>query len=82
MRRTERGILNIFIGNGQAARWLEFWLAASLLPYFREAMRAHFISESRMPAYYTTAIVATVAVFVSCAILIYLARRMNSWKPR
>jgi diguanylate cyclase (GGDEF)-like protein len=31
-----------------------------------------------MPAYYTTAIVATVAVFVSCAILIYLARRMNS----
>jgi len=79
MRRTERGILNIFIGNGSGSKVARILAPLLLLlPYFREAMRAHFISESRMPAYYTTAIVATVAVFVSCAILIYLARRMNS----
>jgi diguanylate cyclase (GGDEF)-like protein len=79
IRRTERGIFSIFVGDGsgsKVARILAPFLL--LLPYFREAIRAHFISESRMPAYYTTAIVATVAVFVSGAILIYLARRMNS----
>lgn len=79
IRRTEKGIFNIFVGDGsgsKVARILAPFLL--LLPYFREAIRAHFISESRMPAYYTTAIVATMAVFVSCAILIYLARRMNS----
>jgi diguanylate cyclase (GGDEF)-like protein len=79
MRRTERGIFNIFIGNGSGSKVARILAPLLLLlPYFREAIRAHFISESRMPAYYTTAIVATVAVFVSCAILIYLARRMNS----
>jgi diguanylate cyclase (GGDEF)-like protein len=79
IRRTEKGIFKIFVGDGsgsKVARVLAPFLL--LLPYFREAIRAHFISESRMPAYYTTAIVATMAVFVSCAILIYLARRMNS----
>ena len=79
MQRTESGIFNIFIGDGtgsKVARILAPFLL--LLPYVREALRAHFISESSMPAYYTTAIVGTIAVIFSSAILIYLARRMNS----
>jgi diguanylate cyclase (GGDEF)-like protein len=79
IRRTEIGIFNIFIGDGSGSKVARILVPLLiLLPYVREAIRAHFISESRMPAYYTTAIVATLAVFVSCTILIYLARRMNS----
>ena len=79
MRRTETGIFNIFTGQGsgsKVARILAPFLLA--LPYVREVIRAHFISDDRMPAYYTTAMLGTVAVFVSSAILIYFARRMNS----
>jgi diguanylate cyclase (GGDEF)-like protein len=79
MRRTERGILNIFVGEGSGSKVARVLVPLILvLPYLREAIRAHFISDSRMPAYYTTAMLGTVAVMVSFAILIYLARRINS----
>jgi diguanylate cyclase (GGDEF)-like protein len=79
MLRTERGIFNIFVGTGsgsKVARILAPFLL--LLPYLRETLRARFISQNRMPAYYTTAMLGTVAAIISCAILIYLALRMNS----
>jgi diguanylate cyclase (GGDEF)-like protein len=79
MRRTEKGIFSIFTGEGSGSKVARILVPfILLLPYVREAIRAHFISESRMPAYYTTAMVGTVAVVVSSAILIYLAWRINS----
>ena len=79
MRRTEKGILNIFIGEGSGSKVARVLMPVILvLPYLREAMRARFISENRMPAYYTTAMLGTVAVIVSTSILIYLSRRINS----
>lgn len=79
IRRTEKGIFSIFVGDGSGSKVARILAPLLLvLPYVREALRAHFISDSRMPAYYTTAILGTMAVFVSSAILIYLARRMNS----
>ncbi|MGP8252002.1 MAG: diguanylate cyclase [Terracidiphilus sp.] len=78
MRRTERGIFSIFVGDGSGSKLARILVPLiTVLPYLREAMRAHFISTSRMPAYYTTAIVGTLAVIVLTAILIYLAWRIN-----
>ncbi|MFZ0306387.1 MAG: GGDEF domain-containing protein [Terracidiphilus sp.] len=78
MRRTERGVLNIFVGEGSGSKVARILAPVLLLlPYLREALRAHFISENRMPAYYTTAMLATIVVIISSAILIYLARQMN-----
>jgi diguanylate cyclase (GGDEF)-like protein len=79
MRRTERGVLSIFVRDGSGSKVARI-LAPLLvvLPYVREALRARFIGLNRMPAYYTTAMVGTVAVVFSCAILIYLAWRINS----
>lgn len=79
MRRTERGIFSIFVAEGSGSKVARILVPVILLlPYFREALRARVISQNRMPAYYTTALLGTVAVIVSCAILIYLARRINS----
>jgi diguanylate cyclase (GGDEF)-like protein len=79
MRRTESGILNIFIGEGSGSKVARVLVPLIIvLPFFREAMRARFISENHMPAYYTTALLGVIAVLVSTAILIYLARRINS----
>jgi len=79
MRRTERGILSIFVGNGSGSKVARVLGPMILvLPYVREAIRAHFIGQTRMPAYYTTALLGTVVVIISTSILIYLARRMNA----
>ncbi|MGD0911128.1 MAG: GGDEF domain-containing protein [Terracidiphilus sp.] len=79
MRRTESGILSVFMGDGSGSKVARFLVPVILvLPYVREAIRAHFISDESMPPYYTTAIMGTVLVIISSAILIYLARRINS----
>ena len=77
--RAQNGILSIFVGRGtgsKMARALSPILL--LLPYLREWGRAHFIGDRGMPPPYSTAILATVAVIVSSALLLYLAWRINS----
>ena len=78
-QRARKGILSIFVGRGtgsKVARALSPILL--LLPYLRESGRAHFIGDSRMPPPYSTAILATLAVTASTALLLYLCWRMNS----
>jgi diguanylate cyclase (GGDEF)-like protein len=77
--RARNGILSIFLGRGTGSRLARAMSPILLLiPYLREWGRAHLIGDRRMPPPYSTAILATLAVIVSSALLLYLARRINS----
>ncbi|HTW62480.1 MAG TPA: GGDEF domain-containing protein [Terracidiphilus sp.] len=78
LRRAENGVYSILLGRGigsNIARGLTPLLFA--LPYVRECMRARFFSIHRMPPHYTTAILASTAVMLSFALLLFLAWRIN-----
>jgi diguanylate cyclase (GGDEF)-like protein len=78
LRKAENGAYSILLGRGigsNIARGLSPVLL--ILPYLREAMRAHFIDSRRMPPHYTTAILASLAVMLSFALLLFLAWRIN-----
>ncbi|HEX4029474.1 MAG TPA: GGDEF domain-containing protein [Terracidiphilus sp.] len=78
LRKAENGVYSILLGRGTGsniARGLSPVLL--LLPYLREATRAHFIISTRMPPHYTTAILASLAVMLSFALLLFLAWRIN-----
>jgi diguanylate cyclase (GGDEF)-like protein len=78
-RRTEEGVFSIFLGRGIGSRIARILSPILLLlPFFREAVRAHFINSNRMPAHYATAILASLAAIVSLALLLFLAWRINS----
>lgn len=78
LRKAENGVYSILLGRGigsNIARGLSPVLL--VLPYLREFMRAHFIDLHRMPPHYTTAILASLAVMLSFALLLFLAWRIN-----
>jgi diguanylate cyclase (GGDEF)-like protein len=78
LRRAEKGGFSILLGRGigsNIARGLSPILLA--LPYLRECLRARFLSTERMPAHYITAVLASTAVMLSFALLLYLAWRIN-----
>jgi len=78
LRKAEKGVFSILLGRGigsNIARGLSPVLL--LLPYLREGMRARFIDLHRMPPQYTTAILASLAVMLSFALLLFLAWRIN-----
>jgi diguanylate cyclase (GGDEF)-like protein len=78
LRKAESGVYSILLGHGigsNSARGLSPLLL--ILPFLREAARAHFIDSQRMPAHYTTAILASLAVMLSFALLLFLAWRIN-----
>jgi diguanylate cyclase (GGDEF)-like protein len=78
LRRAENGVYSILLGRGigsNIARGLTPLLFT--LPYLRECMRARFFSADRMPPHYTTAVLASTAVMLSFALLLFLAWRIN-----
>lgn len=78
LRKAENGVYSILLGRGigsNIARGLSPILL--VLPYLREGMRAHFFESRSMPPYYTTAILASLAVMLSFALLLFLAWRIN-----
>lgn len=78
-RRAENGLFSILLGRGigsKVARILAPLLV--VLPYVREGMRARFIGFQRMPPHYVTALLATIAMAFSIALLMYLAWRLNA----
>jgi diguanylate cyclase (GGDEF)-like protein len=78
LRKAENGVYSILLGRGigsNIARGLSPVLL--VLPYLRESMRAHFVDFSHMPPHYTTAILASLAVMLSFALLLFLAWRIN-----
>ncbi|MGA7340117.1 MAG: GGDEF domain-containing protein [Terracidiphilus sp.] len=77
-RRAENGVFAILLGRGigsNIARGLTPLLF--VLPYLRECARARFINFARMPSHYTTALLASLAVMLSFALLLFLAWRIN-----
>ena len=77
-RRSRHGVLRIFLGAGIGSR-VSRALAPILLiiPYVRESLRGRLFNMHRMPSHYTTALLASVAVVVSIALLLYIAWRFN-----
>lgn len=78
LRKAETGLYSILLGHGigsNIARGLSPLLL--ILPFLREAMRAHFIDSQRMPPHYTTAVLASLAVMLSFALLLFLSWRIN-----
>ncbi len=78
LRKAENGVYSILLGHGigsNIARGLSPVLL--VLPYLRETLRARFIGSRQMPPHYTTAILASLAVMLSFALLLFLAWRIN-----
>lgn len=78
LRKAESGVYSILLGRGigsNIARGLSPVLL--VLPYLREAMRARFIGSQRMPPHYTTATLASLAVMLSFALLLFLSWRID-----
>ncbi len=78
LRKAENGVYSILLGRGigsNIARGLTPVLFA--LPYVRECMRARLFSIQKMPPHLTTAILASTAVMLSFALLLFLAWRIN-----
>lgn len=78
LRRAERGVYSILLGHGigsNIARGLSPLLL--ILPYLRECLRARFFAAEAMPPHYVTAVLASTAVMLSFALLLFLAWRIN-----
>lgn len=79
LRRTQDGILSIFAGSGTGGRSARALGPILLfLPFGREIIRARIIGAGHMPAYYVTAILASIASIVSLGLLLYLVWRIHS----
>jgi diguanylate cyclase (GGDEF)-like protein len=78
-RRTDDGVFSILVGRGIGSRISRFLLPFLLiLPFLREAARAHIINSGWIPAHYATAIFASLAAMLSCGLLLFLAWRIRS----
>ena len=83
LRRAENGTYSILLGRGigsNIARGLTPLLFT--LPYLRECMRARLFNAEKMPPNYTTAILASTAVMLSFALLLFLAWRINQMEVK
>ena len=77
-RRAENGVFSILLGSGIGSRIARAISPLLLgMPFVREAARAHVFNTVRMPAHYTTAILASLVVMASFALMLYLAWRIN-----
>jgi diguanylate cyclase (GGDEF)-like protein len=78
LRRTQDGILSIFAGSGTGGKLARVLGPILLiLPFLREIARARLIGAGRMPAFYLTAMVASLAAIISLALLLYLVWRIH-----
>ena len=78
LRRTRDGILSIFAGSGTGAKLARvLGPTLLLLPFLREITRARILGAGHMPAYYVTAILASIAAVISLALLLYLVWRIH-----
>jgi len=76
--RMEDGIFSIFVGQGIGARFARvLWPILLVMPFLREAGRAHLMEAHLFPAHYATAILTSIATVVSMALLIVLSWYIN-----
>ena len=82
-RRAEMGLFRIFLGSGiggRIARWLTPFLL--VLPFVREAGRAHILTTHLVPTLYALGIFASLASVVAFALLILLVRNINQMEMK
>ncbi len=78
LRRAEYGLFFIFLGPNTGSRITRFLAPALLLiPFLREAIRASVIGVRLMPPNYLTALLASLAVVISYALLLFIGRYIN-----
>ncbi len=78
-RRAENGVFSLLLGRGIGSKIARLLVPLLIvLPYFREAIRAHLFDFQRMPPHYVTALLATIAMAFSIVLLMYLAWRLNA----
>jgi diguanylate cyclase (GGDEF)-like protein len=76
--RMEDGVFSIFVGQGIGARFARvLWPILLVMPFVREAGRAHLMRAHLFPAHYATAILTSVATAVSIALLLILSWYIN-----
>lgn len=79
IRRAESGVFSILLGRGIGSKVARILTPVLLVvPYVREGLRAHILDLRHMPPHYITAFLATLAVTISMALLMYLAWRLNA----
>ncbi len=77
-RRARSGVFSILLGRGIGSRIARVLAPVLLaLPYLREVLRARILNDRQMPPHYTTAFLASLAVVVAMALLLFLAWRIN-----
>jgi diguanylate cyclase (GGDEF)-like protein len=78
LRRAESGVFSILLGRGIGGRIARLFSPLLLvLPFLREAGRAHLIQANRLPANDATAIFASLNVVLALALLLFIAWRIN-----
>lgn len=78
LRRAESGVFSIFLGHGIGSRIARALIPVLLvLPFVREAGRAHMVQARLMPPNYANAILASIATMLSLLLLLFLAWRIN-----
>jgi diguanylate cyclase (GGDEF)-like protein len=79
LRRSRRSVFSIFLGSGMSRRISRTLVPILLiLPFVREAGRAHLIGVLHLPENYATAILASVATAISFYLLLLITWRVNS----
>ncbi len=77
-RRARSGVFSIFLGRGIGSTIARALAPVLLvLPYLRESLRARILNARQMPPHYMTAILASLAVLVAIALLLFLAWRIH-----
>lgn len=78
-RRADSGAYSILLGRGIGSRIARLFSPILLvLPFVREAARAHLINANRLPANYATAILASLTAMFAFALLLLIAWRINA----
>jgi diguanylate cyclase (GGDEF)-like protein len=78
LSRIEDGVFSIFVGQGIGARFARvLWPILLVMPFVREAGRAHLMEAHLFPAHYATAILTSIATAVSLALLLILSWYIN-----
>jgi diguanylate cyclase (GGDEF)-like protein len=79
LRRAERGVFSVFLGDGIGGRIARILAPVLLiLPFLRELGRARLMNAQLVPTHYATAVLTSIATIVSFVLLLILTRLINS----
>ena len=78
LRRAERGVFSVFLGDGIGGRIARIVApVVVILPFLRELGRARLLNAQMIPRHYATAILTSVATIISFILLLLLVRLID-----